>query len=398
MRGRAKRRPPGLLDVTRVAIIGLRSARARTALSAAGIAIGISVLVAVLGITQSTQADLLAQLDRLGTNLLVITPGRGVDSETATLLVTAPAMVARIGAVQQVAAIDQLSVSVRRSNRIDPVDTGGLTVYGAPNNLLTTLHASTTHGRYLDEVLARYPTVVLGAVAAERLGVDLTDGRTQVWIGDRSFTVVGILNAVPLAPEIDSAALIGLAEAARVATLAPTPTTIYVRTAPELVPAVQSVLAATADPPHPEAVAIARPTDALTARAAAKGALNGLYIGLGAVGLLVGGLGIANVMVITVIERRTEIGLRRALGATRRNIAAQFLAEAVSLSIAGAILGTAFGIAITTTWAHSHHATTAIPSTVLAVIGFAAAIGTAAGVYPATRAALTDPSTALASS
>jgi putative ABC transport system permease protein len=391
----ARRRPPGVFGTGRIANTGLRSTPTRTVLSAAGVAIGMAVMIAVLGITRSSQVDLLTQLDRLGTNLLVVTPGRGLTSETPTLPATAPAMVARIAGVQRASPIDQLDLTVLRSSRIDPVDTGGLTVYATSDDLLATVHSRVAHGRFLDSALDRYPTVVLGDAAASRLGIDLTDSRAEVWIANRPFTVVGILDPSPLAPDLDSAALIGLPEANRLTTVAATPTTIYVRTSPDLVPTVQNLLATTTNPAHPESVSISRPSDALAARAAARGALSALFLGLAAVALVVGGLGIANVMVITVLERRGEIGLRRALGATRRNIAAQFITEALLLSVIGAATGGIAGAAITLAWAHQHKTATAFPPSIALVIAAAAVIGTIAGAFPAARAARLDPTTAL---
>jgi putative ABC transport system permease protein len=390
------RRPPRIRDLIGLARLGLVTTPARTALSAAGVAIGIAVMVSVIGVSQSSRADLIAQIDALGTNLLTVTPGQAIGLEPSRLPGAAPAMIARIGAVQRAAAIDQLNVTARRNRRVDAAETEGVTVYAAQDGLLTTLHAHTAEGRFLDGALEHYPALVLGSVAARRLGIDLVDSSSQIWIGDRSFTVVGILQPVTLAPELDEAALISAGAATELTGTTPTPTTIYIRTNPAEVPSVQRVLADTADPAHPQAITISRPSDALTARAAADNAFTALFFGLAAIALFVGGLGIANVMLITVLERRAEIGLRRSLGATRTNITAQFLTESLTLSLIGAAIGTIVGIAITAAWSHHQHSPIAIPlGATTAVIATAALVGAAAGIYPATRAARVDPTSAL---
>ena len=383
-------------DVLRTGALGLRTRRARAALSALGIAIGVAAMVAVLGISESSKADLLAQLDELGTNLLRVAPGQSFFGDASELPESAAAMLGRVSGVERVAAVRNLDgVSVRRNDLIDPVETGGIAVAAADPALAETVAARLRSGRFLDAATARYPTVVLGAGAASQLGIDDTGSR--VFLGGRWFAVIGILEPVTLASALDSTALVGFDAAERWLDADRDASTIYVRAAPDAIASgTRDLVGATANPEKPEEVEVSRPSDAIEARAAAKSAFTSLFLGLGAVALLVGGVGIANVMVISVLERRSEVGLRRALGATRRHVGAQFACESLLLAAGGGLAGVVLGALVTAGYAESRGWTTVVPPVALAGgAGAALVIGAVAGVYPALRAARLSPTDAL---
>ncbi|HEV2712224.1 MAG TPA: ABC transporter permease [Gaiellaceae bacterium] len=383
-------------DIVRVGGIGLRTRRLRAALSALGIAIGIAAMVAVLALSESSKSDLIATLDRLGTNLLRVAPGQTLFGEDAKLPEQARGMIGRIGPVDEVSTVEAIDASVRRTDYISEEETGGISVLAADVDLPATLGATLRAGVFLNAASSRYPAVVLGSIAAKRLGIERVG--VNVWLGDQWFTVVGILNPIELAPDLDRSALVGLPIAKELLGADGSASTIYVRAKPEDLDDVRRVLGATANPEHPEEVDVSRPSDALEARAAAKTAFTSLFLGLGAVALLVGGVGIANVMVISVLERRSEIGLRRALGAAKGHIRVQFLAESLMLAATGGAAGVALGTLITVVYAANRGWSAVVPWYVpFGGIALAIAIGAVAGLYPAMRAARLAPTEALRS-
>jgi putative ABC transport system permease protein len=390
---------PGRLsppDLARVASVGLRTRRLRAGLSALGIAIGVAAIVAVLGLSASSRAGLLAEIDRLGTNLLTVTNGQTFFGDTAELPLAAPGMIARIGPVLQVASTGAVSANVYRSPLIPSVNTNALTVQAATTDLLPVVGAKVARGSFLNAATAREPVAVLGAAAAQRLGIDRIFAGERIWLGGQWFYVAGILTSAELAPEIDSSVLVGFAAAQRYLGFDGRPSEIYLRTETSQVAAVQSVLASTASPEAPNEVTVSQPSDVLVARAQAQSALNGLFLGLGAVSLLVGAVGVGNIMIISVLERRSEIGLRRSLGATRGHIRMQFLSEAMLLSLLGGAAGVVFGVLATAVYAHTKHWALVIPTLAWAGgLGAALAIGAIAGLLPAIRAARLSPTEAL---
>jgi len=383
-------------DLPRVASVGLRTRPLRAALSSLGIAIGVGAIVAVLGLSSSSQAGLLAEIDRLGTNLLTVTNGQGFFGETAELPTSAPEMISRIGPVTQVQYTGEVNGNVYRTPFIPQFNTNGLSVLAVSLGLPRTVGTTVARGSYLNAATAREPVAVLGTAAAKRLGIDRIFPGERIMVGGQWFYVAGILHPAALAPEIDSAVMVGFRAAETYLGFDGHPSTIYVRSRTDQVAAVQSVLGATANPESPNEVDVSRPSAALVARAQAKKAFSGLFLGLGAVALLVGGVGVANIMVISVLERRSEIGLRRALGATRANIRTQFLSEAVLLAVLGGIVGVGLGVLATAIYASTKGWAVVIPAIAWAG-GVAAAlvIGAIAGLLPALRAARLSPTDAL---
>lgn len=389
-------------DVVRVASVGLRTRKMRAALSALGVAIGIAAMVAVLGISDSSRAGLVAELDQLGTNLLSVAPGQTFLGANAELPEAAVADVRNLPSVHLAAGVTSISsASVRRDPFVETAETGGITVEASDEALLATLGGRLARGRFLDHANSRYPMVVLGPVAAQRLGVDRlnVDGRpVQVYLGGTWFTVAGVLEPLPLAPEIERAALIGYPIAHALFGTTTHATTVYVRADQEKVTQAASLLAGAADPQNPEQTQVSRPSDALQARADAQSTLTAVFLGLGAVALLVSGVGIANVMVISVLERRGEVGLRRALGARALHIAEQFLGESVLLSLLGGVAGIALGAGTTAVYAAVQGWSVVVPTaSVAGGVAVSVLLGALAGLYPALRAARLAPAAALRS-
>jgi putative ABC transport system permease protein len=407
--GRLGTHPLRPADLVRLSVVGLRTRKLRAALSALGIAVGVAAVVAVLGLSASSQAGLVNELSQLGTNLLTVHNGQTLSGEPAELPLAAPSMIARIGPVT---AVDDTAtvgnIPAYRSPLIPSINTNALSVEATSQTLPHTVGTSIAQGRFLNAATARQPVAVLGATTSGRMGIDRIYPRERIWVGcvtaspgtstrcGRWFYLVGILKHAVLAPEIDTSVLIGYPAAEHYLRFDGHPSEIYLRTDDGQVNAVHDLLAATANPEYPNQVNVARPSDALVAEADAKGTLDSLFLGLGAVSLLVGAIGVGNVMLIGVLERRSEIGLRRALGATKGHIRMQFLTEAMLLALLGGVVGVAVGAAATALYAHTQHWATVIPTLAWAGgLASSLAIGAIAGLLPAIRAARMTPTQAL---
>jgi putative ABC transport system permease protein len=384
-------------DLAGLASVGLRTRKLRAALSALGIAIGVAAIVAVLGLAQSSQAGLLAEIAQLGTNLLTVTNGQNFSGQPAELPTTAPGMIRELPGVIAVQYTGTLStVNAYRSPYIPSVDSNAISVDASSLGLPGVAGTSVAQGTYLNAATEHEPVAVLGYAAAQRLGIDRIWPGEKIWVGGMWFYVTGILNSAALAPEVDSSVLIGFPAAGKYLGFDGHPSQIYLRADNSQVTAVDSLLAAQASPEDPGEVGVSQPSQALTAQADAAGAFDTLFLGLGAVALLVGAVGVANIMVISVLERRQEIGLRRALGATRGQIRIQFLSEAILLALAGGAAGVVLGAVSTAVYAHVKGWAVVIPPEAWAGgLGAAVLIGALAGLLPAIRAARLSPTQAL---
>jgi putative ABC transport system permease protein len=388
------RLPPN--ELFGVALQGLRTRKLRAALSALGIAIGIGAMVAVVGVSASAQANLIAEIDNLGTNLLTVSPGTDFLGNSSVLPTTSVPMIAHMPNVERDAAIYSVNQNVYRTPYVPNEETGGLGVDAAGDNLPAVVSTGLASGHFLTALSDRYPQVVLGSAAAQNLQILRASGNVLVYLGNRWFSVIGILKPSLLDSTLNSEAFISLPVAERLFQVAPNPTEIYVRSTQNTVTQVANLLPPTANPKDPSSVSTDRPSDVLEARAAAKGQFTTLLLGLGAVALLVGAIGIANIMVISVLERRGEIGLRRALGARRIHISVQFLCESALLAAIGGIAGLALGAGATEVYAATKHEPFVVPLYALIaspVAGFL--IGALAGLYPAAKAARLSPTEAL---
>ncbi|MFC7309537.1 ABC transporter permease [Streptomyces monticola] len=385
-----------LADLMRTGGFGLRTRPTRVFLSALGIAIGIAAMVSVVGISTSSQAQLQQTLDRLGTNMLTAKPGTSMATGTPPKFPEqSAAMLGRVEGVESATAVGKLDQGVYRNDRVPRTQGSGITPLAAQENLLETVRGHVRSGRWLNGATSRYPVTVLGAQTAARLGI--TEPGRQVLIADRPFTVAGILDAMPLTPDLDHAAFVGWDAAKRYLGFDGTPETLYTRAEKTSVEQVRPLIAGTLHPQEPSAVEVSNAADALLAQRAGEQAFTGMLLGLGAVALLVGGIGVANTMVISVLERRGEVGLRRSMGATRGQIRGQFLTESLLLSALGGAGGALLGTAATAVFALVQGWPVVVPAWTLAGgIGTTVLIGGLAGLYPAVRASRLPPTAALA--
>ena len=383
-------------DLFFVALYGVRARRGRAALTSIGIGIGIAAIVAVTGISASGRADLLATLESLGTNLIKASPQAGFFGTQEKLPDGVVGMVERIGPVEEVTSTTQTDLIVRRSDFISEFEGGGISTIVTSPELLQVVGGNLIEGRFIQDGLSNIPVTVLGSVTASRLGINTLETPTKILIGNEWFGVVGIIDELKIHPDLDRSVFIGYGVAKTLFDIDKEPTTIYVRANPTYIEDVVEVIAPSMNPENPDQVQVSRPSDALEAQEAADAAFTNLLLGLGSVALLVGGVAIANVMVMSVLERRMEIGVRRSIGVTRKEIRYQFLLESIVLSGIGGLVGVVLGTGVTLGYTNYTDIVFSIPvSQVLGAILLALLIGAISGVYPAIKASKIQPAEAV---
>ncbi len=383
-------------DLFFVAVYGVKARKGRAALTSIGIGIGIAAIVAVSGIAASGSADLLSTLESLGTNLVKASPQAGFFGTQEELPEGVIGMVERIGPVEEVTSTTQTDLLVRRSNFISEFEGGGISTIVTSSELLNVIGGKLSEGRFITEGLADLPVTVLGSVTAKRLGITNLSKPTKILIDDEWFGVIGIVEELKIHPDLDRSVFIGYGAAKKLFDINKEPTTIYLRANPTFIEDVVEVIAPSMNPENPDQVEVSRPSDALEAQQAVEASFTNLLLGLGSVALLVGGVAIANVMVMSVLERRMEIGVRRSIGATRREIRYQFLLESVVLSGIGGLVGVMLGSLITLAYTNYTNIVFSIPVwQILGAVVLALLIGAISGVYPAIKASKIQPAEAV---
>ena len=383
-------------DLFFVALYGVKARKGRAALTSIGIGIGIAAIVAVSGIAASGSADLLSTLESLGTNLVKASPQAGFFGTQEELPEGVIGMVERIGPVEEVTSTTQTDLLVRRSNFISEFEGGGISTIVTSSELLNVIGGNLLEGRFITDGLSDLPITVLGSVTAKRLGITNLSQPSKILIDDEWFGVIGIIEELKIHPDLDRSVFIGYGAAKKLFDINEEPTTIYLRANPSFIEDVVEVIAPSMNPENPDQVEVSRPSDALEAQQAVEASFTNLLLGLGSVALLVGGVAIANVMVMSVLERRMEIGVRRSIGATRREIRYQFLLESIVLSGIGGLVGVMLGSLITLAYTNYTNIVFSIPVwQILGAVVLALLIGAISGVYPAIKASKIQPAEAV---
>ena len=390
-------------DLAGEAIAGLLARPARVALTVLGTVIGVGALVATLGLSKTAANQIVGHFDALAATDIVVSPSaRAGGAGAAVLPWDAQARLLRLNGVAAAGTLSDVDVrgALARSVPInDPLAAGAiqLPMKAASPGLFRAVRAQLATGRLFDAGHSRRAdrVLVLGPNAARRLGIARVDQQPAIFVGDRLYAVIGLLAGVRRQASLLGAAIMPEGTARREFGLR-APAFAQVETRIGAVDLIARQAPVALSPSDPGLLKVAAPPDPRQLRGAVKNDLNALFLLLGGVSLLVGAIGIANVTLVSVLERVGEIGLRRALGAGRRHIAAQFLLESTAMGLAGGLIGASLGTLVIVGVSASKTWTPVLdPWVPLGAPALGALIGLASGTYPSLRAASLEPVEAL---
>jgi putative ABC transport system permease protein len=385
----------GLRDLLGVAWAGLTARRTRTVLIMLGPIVGVAAMVAAIGLTESAKGNLKAELAKLGTTMIVASAGTTFGQQNSTLPADAVSRAGAISTVTGAAATAELSgiIALPDLGAKDFYSAFPVPVQAADLNLPSVLQVPTADGRWLDnaDLADGARAAVLGSGLAKQYGY-LQGEIRSIRLNDINYGVVGVLAPVGLEPQLDNAVFITQTEAKSDFGTDGNPTTLYVRAANGTTQETANVLPTAINLGGTQSVTTQVPSDALQASAQANKTLQRTALFAGILALAVGGLGIANVMSISVIQRSSEIGIRRAVGHTRTQIAAQFLFEALFVGVLGGSIGAAAGAGIVVVTSKALHWVVVLAYSRMPIwIGLAVAVSVAAGLSPSIKAARLEP-------
>lgn len=397
----------GIRDLLSEAVAGIFARPGRTALTILGTVLGISALVATLGVARTAGNQIIGRFDELAATSVVVTNESGFfggGGPRVAIPYDAEHRVTRLNGVVAAGSFGSVDVSgalVRSVPIPDPLAQTEfqMSVYASSPGLIDAVKGRLRTGRYFDAGHSERAdqVVVLGPGAAQRLNVTRVAQQPVVFIGEEPFVVIGIIDNVLRQPQLLNALIIPEGTAREVYDLNST-STVQIDVVIGAAALIADQARVAINPDDPAVLQVQRAPDPEDLRRDVEGDVNALFLVLGGVSLLVGAIGIANVTLVSVLERVGEIGLRRALGAARRHITAQFLVESTAMGLIGGVIGASLGILVIVAISAARTWTPVLdPWLPLAAPVLGAATGLLAGLYPAIRAAMLEPVEALRS-